>query len=174
MDRNALFLDNLAWSEAIGRAVHRKLPPSFDVDDLIQEARIEHWKRCELYDPEKNSSYQGYAYQWIVNAVRMKTRRGAFREATHEPLPVVALDPAENAAGWVRFAGELEAELESVAARRQQVEAKMEQLSPVEQYLVKRVHLDGEDAGDLAKVFNLPVASISRKAAAGVRRLKRG
>jgi RNA polymerase sigma factor (sigma-70 family) len=82
----ALFHENIAWAEGIARNVHRKLPPSFDLADLEQEARIAHWRRVEAYDPARNSNYRAFAFLAIRGAVLMACRRKAWREATHEPL----------------------------------------------------------------------------------------
>jgi hypothetical protein len=39
-----LFKENIPWAEKIALNVKRTLPPSFDLDDLIQTALIAHWK----------------------------------------------------------------------------------------------------------------------------------
>ena len=77
----------LAWVGAIARRVHRKLPPSFDVEDLEQTALIAHWRCVERYDPSRNDNYRAFAYSTIRGAVLMSCRRRAYREATHEELP---------------------------------------------------------------------------------------
>ena len=46
----ALFESNLAWAEGVARSVRRGLPPSFDVEDLEQAARIELWRQVQRYD----------------------------------------------------------------------------------------------------------------------------
>jgi len=82
----ALFDEHLEWASAIARKVSRKLPPSFDVDDLEQEARIEHWKRVRMYDSATGVPYRAYAYQPIWGACMMRCRRRNYREATHASL----------------------------------------------------------------------------------------
>ncbi len=66
--------------------VKRKLPPSFDIEDLTQTALIAHWHCVETYDPKRNDNYRAFAYSTIRGAVLMSCRRKAYREATHEEL----------------------------------------------------------------------------------------
>ncbi len=91
----------LAWVGAIARRVHRKLPPSFDVEDLEQTALIAHWHCVERYDPSRNDNYRGFAYSTIRGAVLMSCRRRHYREATHEPLAVTDFASAtDGGRGW--------------------------------------------------------------------------
>lgn len=82
----ALFKENIQWAEKIALNVKRKLPPSFDIEDLTQTALIAHWKCVEAYDPARNDNYRAYAYLIIRGAVLMSCRRKAYKEATHQPL----------------------------------------------------------------------------------------
>jgi RNA polymerase sigma factor (sigma-70 family) len=88
----ALFELHRPWAESIGRSVKRGLPPSFDIDDLEQEARIQHWRCVGVFDPGRGVPYRAFAYFAIRGAVLMSCRRGHYREATHEPLIGVHLD----------------------------------------------------------------------------------
>ena len=83
----ALFEEHMPWAESIAHKVHRGLPPSFDIDDLEQIARIQHWRCVEAYDPSRNDNYRAFAYFPIRGAVLMSCRRRNYREATHEELP---------------------------------------------------------------------------------------
>jgi DNA-directed RNA polymerase specialized sigma24 family protein len=82
----ALFELHRPWAESIGRSVRRGLPPSFDVDDLEQEARIQHWRCVEAFDPGRGVPYRAFAYFPIRGAVLMSCRRRNYRDSTHEPL----------------------------------------------------------------------------------------
>ena len=88
MDRAAaeLFEEHKEWAASVGRKIHRKLPPSFAVDDLEQKAVIAHWHCVEAFDASKGVPYHGYAYLTVRGAVLMSCRRKAYREATHQPL----------------------------------------------------------------------------------------
>jgi RNA polymerase sigma factor (sigma-70 family) len=101
LDRDALFRTHLDWAAAIACNVHRKMPPSFELDDLVQSAYIELWKRTRLYDPQRNDSFQGFAYLPIRGAVLMGCRRRHYREATHFSLNTAA----RSANGVHRFEG---------------------------------------------------------------------
>ena len=83
-----LFESNLEWASMVARNVHRKVPPSFDVEDLEQEARIAMWRCCEKYDPfnSKGVPFQAYSYLAVRGACLMYCRRRAWREATHESI----------------------------------------------------------------------------------------
>jgi hypothetical protein len=95
LDRAALFEANLSWAAAIAQNVHRKLPPCFDIQDLEQVARIEMWKRSQLYDPqnERGAPFKGYAHVYIRGAVLMSIRRKNWIEANHESLTADCLPP---------------------------------------------------------------------------------
>lgn len=91
-DLLALFELHRAWAEAIGRTLHRRLPPSFDVDDLEQIARIENWRCVKTWEPGRGVPYRAFAYFPIRGAVLMACRRRHYREAMHEPLDGRYLD----------------------------------------------------------------------------------
>jgi RNA polymerase sigma factor (sigma-70 family) len=82
LDRNELFEKNCEWAAGVARNwARRKLPASFDAKDLEQEARIECWKRAQLFDDSLNVPFQGYAYVYVLNAARMACRRRNWSEA---------------------------------------------------------------------------------------------
>jgi RNA polymerase sigma factor (sigma-70 family) len=184
LDRNALFVENLNWSAMIAKKVHRTLPPSFDLCDLKQEAAIELSKRCELYDPAENDSFKGYAYLWVLNAVRMKTRRRAFVEATHLSLETgdgmrdrgyvqarveMAVDFRMNPeqAFHQREAGDFQ--------RRRQMTALVRLIKtlPVEQmYIVRRVYLNEVDPAAVAQCWGVTQTQVVQQLRSAVRALK--
>lgn len=83
---STLFHENLDWAAAIGRRLTKRLPPSFDKDDLVQVALIEHWRRSQMYDSSTGVPYRAYAYTAVRGAVLMSCRRKHYREATHDEL----------------------------------------------------------------------------------------
>src|ERR1700675_2133617 len=85
-DISRLFEENLPWAERQARLLKRGLPPSFDVQDLLQIARIEHWRQVQSFDASRGVPYQGYACAAVRGAVLMACRRRHFREATHDRL----------------------------------------------------------------------------------------
>lgn len=89
-----IFTANLTWAETIARNVARKLPPSFNPEDIRQEALMETWKRALLYEASngrpgkdpKGTPFQAYAYMYVRGACLMSIRRRNWTEATHASL----------------------------------------------------------------------------------------
>lgn len=184
-----LFDDNHEWAVAIARQVHRKLPPSFDVEDLEQIARIEMWKRCELYDPfnAKGVPFQAYAHVYVRGAVLMHCRRRNWREATHlslsdavqqagevETQPIEAprspvLDPEQN------LIEKRERKITGQRTQRQSawLRRAIDELSAMDAYLVKRYHVDGVDLDELAELVGIPRKLLWRRLSSIVRQLKK-
>ena len=88
-----LFDANLEWAAMIGRSVARKMPPCFDVQDLEQAARIEHWRRVQLFDETAGVPYRAYASRAVRGAALMACRRRAYRESVHDQLDDAASHP---------------------------------------------------------------------------------
>ena len=78
-DASPVFEEHQTWAASIERSVRRKLPPSFDVQDLAQIALIQHWRCVEQYDPARGVPYRAYAYFPIRGAVLMACRRREHR-----------------------------------------------------------------------------------------------
>jgi hypothetical protein len=51
-----LLADNLDWSRSIARAVHRSLPPAFDLEDLNQAAAVALWRAVGAKMPLEGST----------------------------------------------------------------------------------------------------------------------
>jgi RNA polymerase sigma factor (sigma-70 family) len=197
LDREALFTEHLVWAEQLARSVHRKLPPSFDLDDLKQVARIAHWKRCQLYDPVANDHYRGYAYLWIRGAVLMSIRRRNWKEATNEGLEerpqAFTQDPSwllrqgtltgatTRALREPRFdperailAAEVEMNAERIRAGRLREVRRLVRLLPAEEaYLVRRHYLQGAELDAIAESWGVPRTLLVRKLSLAVKTMKR-
>lgn len=175
MTAGELFDTHLEWAAVIARNVARKLPPSFDAGDLIQEAHIELWKRAQSYDPlvHKKVPFQGYAYLPIRGACLMACRRRAYRDATHEEIV------HDHSSHEVRADERLIAKHDGRNLRRSQlrkltsVKVLIEQLPGFEAYLVRRIYLDGIDVEDMAVTCGQPKQVLARRVASAVRRLKK-
>jgi RNA polymerase sigma factor (sigma-70 family) len=162
-----LFEQNLAWAERIARSVKRGLPPSFDVEDLEQAARIELWRQTEKYDPSKNDSFQGFAHLAIHGAVLMQCRRRKYREATHEPLdgrPYIHHHPRPDQLLFLMEEQQARAARENVQLNR--ILEALKLLPTVQACLVYRIYLEGTE------LSLLPVDA-KREASAAVRELRR-
>jgi RNA polymerase sigma factor (sigma-70 family) len=100
MQAQALFEEHLEWAASVGQSVGRHLPPSFDVQDLIQIALIQHWRCVENFDATPGHGYtcgvpyRLYAYPAIRGAVLMSCRRRHYREATHQSLTAYSVTRA--------------------------------------------------------------------------------
>jgi RNA polymerase sigma factor (sigma-70 family) len=108
------------------------LPPSFELDDLIQTGRIGLMNAALRYSPESfnKTPFAPYASRVIAGTIRMSTRRRHYREATHfslDSLMVEAESPAytnltEKLRNHPGFTGSLEPraenEIESVIDRK--------------------------------------------------------
>lgn len=103
----------MEWAAVLARNVHRGLPPSFQIEDLIGEAHVELWKRAQSYDPAKSDrdipvnpdgacqlrrcAFEGYAYQAVRGACLMACRRRHYIENTHESLSSTSERPRPSA-----------------------------------------------------------------------------
>jgi len=72
----------LAWADVVARGVARTLPPSFDLDDLRQIARIETWRRVQAFEPARGVHFTTFAYRAVRGACLMFARRRNYVMAT--------------------------------------------------------------------------------------------
>jgi hypothetical protein len=180
MQAQALFEEHLEWAESVGQSVGRHLPPSFDVQDLKQVARIAHWHCCESYDATPGHGYmcgvpyQAYAIRPIRGAVLMSVRRKNYREATHEELNGHYVDergrPDEMLLARENWRNQLGPQL---YRKRVKVRAAFEVLPAADAYLVRRIFLEGADMDVLARAWGMDEKAFTRLVGAAVRRLKR-
>jgi RNA polymerase sigma factor (sigma-70 family) len=202
-DRSALFEEHLSWAAAIAKNVHRKLPPSFDIDDLTQEAHIALWRRCQLYDPqnERGVPFQGYAYVYVRGACLMHCRRRNWREATHlglgssgeadHPTTLNIKGASDGMERWsigrkgtiARTAADRRATPEQVLQLRQEEEIEHDRLVrffsaipppvPAGIVLVRIICVEGEDLEALARKRGISTKYLVRKLNSGVRQLRK-
>ena len=86
MTPDQLIAEHMDWAEKLARSFSRKLPPSFDADDLVQLGLMGLMKAADRYDPAKTDSFRGFASSYVLGECRMGVRRRHWREATAEPL----------------------------------------------------------------------------------------
>jgi RNA polymerase sigma factor for flagellar operon FliA len=97
--RNDLVEANIPLIRSVARQVHRKLPPSFELDDLIQSGVLGLIQAAESYDPAGGASFATFARYRIHGAIQDSIRRDQFTESIHAELPasgVVYVDPIEE------------------------------------------------------------------------------
>lgn len=169
----ALFEQHQAWAASVARSVRRKLPPSFDIEDLVQEALIEHWKQVQRFDPSWRVPYQGFAWRAVHGAVVMACRRRQYRDATHEELTGQHVDQRP---GPDKVLLDREERRNVTGPRESRQLAKvgdaMSRLASAEAYLVRRVFLENADVEALAATWGVKPEHLRRRLAAAVRVLK--
>ncbi len=180
-DITRLVEQNRGWAAAIGREVHRKLPPSFDAGDLEQTAMIEMWKRAQLYDPSRmfapsgrGIAFQVYAYQYVRGAVLMSVRRRAFKDNTGDPIAPGEVYDAPSAHDIVA-AKQHRRNVEGPKQYRQRswVIAALEDLQPIDAYLVRAIYFHEREVTQVAELLGMESGQVSRRLAGIVKRLQR-
>lgn len=88
--RNALVEQHLKLVPDIAGRIHKGLPPSFLLDDLIAEGNIGLIQAATRYRPRTHSGtpFSAYARKRIRGAIMDSVRRRHYAENTHLPLPL--------------------------------------------------------------------------------------
>jgi RNA polymerase sigma factor (sigma-70 family) len=94
--RDRLVLAHLALVDEIARAVARRLPPSWDIADLIQVGRLGLLDAATKFDPARGVPFPAYARKRIRGEMYSSARRRSWRDGTHAPLEE-AVEPAGDA-----------------------------------------------------------------------------
>lgn len=88
--RNRLVESHLGLVEPIARRIHRKLPPSFDLADLISVGALGLIDAAARFNrPAPPGRFPPFARQRIAGAILDSVRRRHYRDATHQPLDAV-------------------------------------------------------------------------------------
>jgi RNA polymerase sigma factor (sigma-70 family) len=74
------------WARRIACSVARRLPPSFELDDLIQIAYFEAWLAFQDYDQSRGVPFTSFAYRRVQGACLMSVRRRHWANGTHGEL----------------------------------------------------------------------------------------
>lgn len=85
-ERNALVEAHLHLVPPIARRLQKRLPPSFEVDDLISIGNEGLIAAAACWSPERNSSFEWFAKFKIDKEIHEKTRRRHYADATMEPI----------------------------------------------------------------------------------------
>lgn len=88
--RNTLVEDHLDLVPDIAGRIHKSLPPSFDLEDLISEGNIGLIQAAARYRPSAHNRtpFSAYARKRIRGAILDSVRRRNYTENTHHPLPL--------------------------------------------------------------------------------------
>lgn len=171
MTVDQLVEENMGWAATIARNVSRNLPPSFDISDLEQEAYIALWRVAEKFDVSRGVPFRGYAYMAVRGAVLMACRRRSYTAATSDELEGDYACERPSIETEMHERNEREKTRWKNSKRRKRTAELMEQLPYFEQFLVKRVYLDGEDVADLAASWLMDVGALKKRLRGGVRML---
>lgn len=76
----------IRWADSVAKCVARMLPPSFELDDLQQTARIETWRKLQVFEAERGVSFTTFAFKGVKGACLMFARRRNYTAATALPL----------------------------------------------------------------------------------------
>lgn len=85
---------HIGWADTIAQSVKRRLPPSFDLADLEQVARVATWAAAREYAPSLGVPFTAFAYKRVRGACFMSVRRRYYRDATHAPIPELLMATA--------------------------------------------------------------------------------
>jgi len=163
-----VFENNLGWADKIARAIHRKLPPSFDLQDLEQEARIKLWACAQRYNGKTGVPFQAFAYMAVRGAVLMSIRRRAWTEATFLDLMDTHVDPRLDIEGCAAAA-------KRARDRRRQADYNLRALSaiaPAEVCTLQKLYLDESEDWEVAEHYGVTVKEITRQGKKAVRVLR--
>lgn len=76
----------LRFAEVVALSVAKILPPSFELDDLIQIARIETWRKTQTFDASRGCSFSTYAWLGVRGACLMFARRNNWLNSTADAI----------------------------------------------------------------------------------------
>jgi len=85
--RRKLFEQNLPWVRVLARKAIRRLPPSFDVEDLFQIGAAKMWEKIPDWDASRGVPLQGFLVSYVYNQMLMSARGPKYRDATRPPIP---------------------------------------------------------------------------------------
>lgn len=152
MTPEELFEQHLPWATGIARSCHRHLPPSFDLEDLIQEAHAALWKCAQQFDPDYGVEFLCYAHPYVQGACWMSVRRRSYREATHAALEEAR--PAEAA---------VEADFEGDVLDREALELALRsvrRLSPLHRTIIRRHYVAGAPMTTIAAGLGMSLTAV--------------
>jgi RNA polymerase sigma factor (sigma-70 family) len=106
--RNELVETHLSLVEGIARAIHRSLPPSFELGDLIGVGRIALIHAATSYRPDLHHDsgfthgvpFRAWARLRVRGAILDACRRGHYLEATRESITPLPIHLHDHEDGW--------------------------------------------------------------------------
>lgn len=77
---------HLGMVRATARRLSQRLPPSVELDDLIQAGSLGLMRAAERYDDASPVPFEHYAHRRVLGSMRDSIRRGEWRAITAAPL----------------------------------------------------------------------------------------
>lgn len=154
---------HVGWAERFGRGQVKRLPPSFDIEDLVQAARIGLWKAAARYQAELNDSFRAFASTYVRGEVMMAVRRRNYTEAVHEEL------------GEERCGGETPETLRARGERIEEAGRLLARLGGKDRRILSLVYIDEVPVPQVARRLRVSEAAaygLVRKAMARARELR--
>lgn len=95
-DRNALVEANLEFARQLSLRLVRRLPPSFNKDDLFQQACLGLLDAASRWEPQLGVAFTVYARRRVMGSMLDSIRRRHWRAANAVPLDEAADVPAPD------------------------------------------------------------------------------
>jgi RNA polymerase sigma factor (sigma-70 family) len=161
--RNSLIDANGALVRSVARAFIVRLPPCFDLEDLIQEGYLGLIDAADKYDPALNVPFPAYAFYRVRGAICSSVRRSQWANATMASIFSDGGELAFEPSG----APDHDADLSREQRARELRAALVEHLTPRERFVVELYFFEGEtllEAGKRIGVNNSRASQINHKA----------
>lgn len=84
--REALILDHMNIVLPIARHISKGLPPSFELDDLVQAGHLGLIDAADKYDDGQGVPFAAYARQRVRGEILDSVRRRKYVDATHDSI----------------------------------------------------------------------------------------
>lgn len=174
MNADELFHQNMPWAERLARKYHAKLPPSFDLEDMLQIAYLEMHRQIGKWDPAKNNNFQGFAYQAVLGSMRMATRRRHWKNATSEDMaaPEVSAVVRQQSADRSESATEAQRAAWREQRRKALLRRRLRKIGGPDADLARLVLVDGKTIQEAATLTGYDEAKAGRVIRSMVPKLK--
>lgn len=84
--RDAMIVENMDIVPPIARHVHKGLPPSFELDDLVQAGNMGLIDAADRYDESQGVPFPAYARRRVYGEIVDSVRRRKYQDATHDSI----------------------------------------------------------------------------------------
>jgi RNA polymerase sigma factor (sigma-70 family) len=152
-ERNRFIEENMGLVVAKVKEIHRKLPPKFELEDMINDGVAEACESLDRYDPSKGmkkTSYLGNCIKWGVLSGLEKRFKPFKRENSLDDLEDFEKDAifnrsTENSDRQVNYDNHFS----------QFISEAVKKLPAIEQTVIQEHYYNGLEFGDIAKILTL-------------------